>query len=150
MEVFSPLVDGHPITPTLDKLWDDHDRSKNDSVDKKPSSLLFPSSSRRFPLAEDVSSDHPIFDWKPSSASKQDDGKSSFALLESIPAPYSKSEDSSITPPEAWGGERLSDKYTNLLQPNIMPSRFGMSAQTSGSNYIWITRYFLVNKSDKY
>lgn len=63
----------------------------------------------------------------------QDDSKSSFARLESTPAPYSKSEDSSITPPEAWGGERLSDKYTNLLQTNTMPSRFGISAQTSGS-----------------
>ncbi|KAL6123642.1 hypothetical protein ACLB2K_076161 [Fragaria x ananassa] len=133
MEVFSPLVDVHPITPSLDKLWDDHNRSKKDSVDIKPSSLLFPSSGRRFPLAEDVSSDHPIFDWKPSSASKQDDSISSFPRLESTPAPYSKSEDSSITPPESWGGERLSDKYINLLQPSIKPSRFGMSAQTSGS-----------------
>ncbi|ONI24452.1 hypothetical protein PRUPE_2G241200 [Prunus persica] len=135
MEVFSPLVDVHPITPTLDKLWDDHDRSKKDHLlaDKKPSSLLFPSSSRRFPFAEDGASDHPIFDWKPSSSSKQDDTKSSFALLESTPAPSSKSEDSSITPPEAWGGERLSDKYTHLRQPITFPSRFGMSAQTSGS-----------------
>lgn len=63
----------------------------------------------------------------------QDDTKSSFALLESTPAPSSKSEDSSITPPEAWGGERLSDKYTHLRQPITFPSRFGMSAQTSGS-----------------
>lgn len=73
MEVFSPLVDVHPITPSLDKLWDDHDRSKKDHLlgDKKPSSLLFPSSSRRFPFAEDGAGDHPIFDWKPSSTSKQ-------------------------------------------------------------------------------
>ena len=70
MEVFSPLVDVHPITPSLDKVWDDHDRLKKDSVDKKPSSLLFPSSGRRFP-SDDVLSDHPISDWKPSAASKQ-------------------------------------------------------------------------------
>lgn len=52
----------------------------------------------------------------------------------STPAPSSKSEDS-ITPPEAWGGERLSDKYTQLRQ-SILPSRLGISAsvgQTSGS-----------------
>ncbi|XP_050385518.1 protein NEDD1 [Argentina anserina] len=132
MEVFSPLVDVHPITTSLDKVWDDHDRLKKDSVDKKLSSLVFSSSGRRF-TSEDVLSDHPISDWKTSTASKQDDSKSSFSWLESTPAPHSKSEDSSITPPEAWGGERFSDKYTNPLQPTIMPSRFGMSAQTTGS-----------------
>ncbi|KAM1028778.1 hypothetical protein FF1_041324 [Malus domestica] len=131
MEVFSPLVDVHPITPTLDKLWDD-DKSKKDNLfpDKKPSSLLFPSSGGRFPFAEDGPTDHPIFDWKPSSTSKQDDIKSTFALLESTPAPSSKSEDSSITPPEAWGGERFSDKFR---QPTTFLSRVGTSAQTSGS-----------------
>ncbi|KAM1183016.1 hypothetical protein ACFX19_001441 [Malus domestica] len=117
MEVFSPLVDVHPITPSLDKLWDD-DKSKKDN-----------SSGRRFPFAEDGASDHPIFDWKPSSTSTQDDIKSSFALLESTPAPSSKSEDPSITPPEAWGGERFSDKFR---QPITFTSRIGMSAQTSG------------------
>ncbi|XP_015876593.3 protein NEDD1 [Ziziphus jujuba] len=136
MEVFSPLVDVQPITPSLDKIWDDPDRSKKEHllIDKKPSSLLFPSSGRRFPFAEDSGSDHPIFDWKPSSTSKQDDAKSSFGLSGSTPAPSSKSEDS-ITPPEAWGGERLSDKYTHLRQ-SILPSRLGISAsggQTSGS-----------------
>ncbi|XP_048446474.1 protein NEDD1 isoform X1 [Pyrus x bretschneideri] len=118
MEVFSPLVDVHPITPSLDKLWDD-DKLKKDNL-----------SGRRFPFAEDGASDHPIFDWKPSSTSKQDDIKSSFALLESTPAPSSKSEDPSITPPEAWGGERFSDKFR---QPITFTSRIGMSAQTSGS-----------------
>ncbi|RXI08893.1 hypothetical protein DVH24_023037 [Malus domestica] len=66
MEVFSPLVDVHPITPSLDKLWDD-DKSKKDNL-----------SGRRFPFAEDGASDHPIFDWKPSSTSTQDDIKSSY------------------------------------------------------------------------
>ena len=49
----------------------------------------------------------------------QDDTRSSFTMLGSTPTPTpsSKSEDSSITPPEAWGGERLSDKYTHLRQP---------------------------------
>lgn len=72
MEVFSPLVDVQPITP-LDKLWDDHEGSKKDHlrIDKKPSSHIFPSSSRRFPFAEDGPNDHPIFDWKASSTSRQ-------------------------------------------------------------------------------
>ncbi|XP_028059672.1 uncharacterized protein LOC114263355 isoform X6 [Camellia sinensis] len=73
MKVFSPLVEVQPITPSLDKLWDQHEGAKKDHlrVDKKPS-LLFPSSNRRFPLSkEGGGSDHPIFDWKPSSTSKQ-------------------------------------------------------------------------------
>ncbi|GMY08425.1 protein NEDD1 [Fagus crenata] len=141
MEVFSPLVDVQPITPSLDKLWDDHEGKKDHLlVDKKPSSLLFPSSSRRFPIPDDSGNDHPIFDWKSSSTSKQDDTRSSFTMLGSTPTPTpsSKSEDSSITPPEAWGGERLSDKYTHLRQPVALPSRFGTLAsggQSSGSMF---------------
>jgi hypothetical protein len=73
MEVFSPLADVQPITPSLDKFWDDQEGLKKDnlSVDKKPSSLLFPSSIRRFPFQEDGINDHPIFDWKSSSTSRQ-------------------------------------------------------------------------------
>ncbi|KAJ0102632.1 hypothetical protein Patl1_06464 [Pistacia atlantica] len=136
MEVFSPLVDVQPITPSLDKLWDNHEGLKKDHLpaDKKPSSLLFPSSSRRFPFAEDGANDHPIFDWKSSSTSKQDDTRSSFAESVSTPSPSSKVEDSSITPPEAWGGEKLPDKFTNLR----LPARFGTLTSgglTSGSAY---------------
>jgi protein NEDD1 len=70
----------------------------------------------------------------------QDDTRSSFTMLGSTPTPTpsSKSEDSSITPPEAWGGERLSDKYTHLRQPVALPSRFGTLAsggQSSGSMF---------------
>lgn len=54
----------------------------------------------------------------------------------STPPPSSKSEDSSITPPEAWGGEKLTDKYTYPNQPVNLPSRLGMlssAGQTAGS-----------------
>lgn len=69
MEVFSPLVDVQPITPSL---WDENGAKKdNIFADRKPSSLLFPSSSRRFPNTEEGSIDHPIFDWKSGSISKQ-------------------------------------------------------------------------------
>ncbi|KAJ9175785.1 hypothetical protein P3X46_014301 [Hevea brasiliensis] len=133
MEVFSPLVDVQPITSSLNKLWDDHEGIKkgNLSIDMKPSSLLFPSAGRRFPFAEDGTNDHPIFDWKTSSTSKQDETRSLSPLGGSTPTPSSKSEESSITPPEAWGGERLSDKLTHLRQPLNVPSHFGML--TSGS-----------------
>ncbi|EEF38164.1 protein with unknown function [Ricinus communis] len=135
MDVFSPVVDVQPITPSLDKLWGDNEGAKKDnlSVDKKPSSL-FSSSSRRFPFSEDGANDHPIFDWKTSSTSRQDETRSSLSLLGgSTPSPSSNSEESSITPPEAWGGERLSDKLAHQRQPL---SRFGMLASgglTSGS-----------------
>lgn len=83
MEVFSPLVDVQPITPSLDKLWDGHEGAKKDHlpIDKKPSSMLFPSSSRRFPYAEDGSNEHSVFDWKSSSTSKQVCPAFSFEML---------------------------------------------------------------------
>lgn len=69
MEVFSPLVDVQPITPSL---WDDNG-TKKDGIfaDRKPSLSLFPSSSRRFPNSEEGISDHPILDWKSGSTTKQ-------------------------------------------------------------------------------
>ncbi|KAI4299509.1 hypothetical protein L6164_032965 [Bauhinia variegata] len=126
MEVFSPLVDVQPITPSL---WDENG-AKMDNIfaARKPSPLLYPSSS-----------DHPIFDWKSGSTSKQDETRSSFPFVGSSP-PSSKNEhsDSSITPPEAWGGEKLSDKYAYRLQPINAPSHLGMlasSGETAGSMF---------------
>ncbi|CAI9091576.1 OLC1v1026642C1 [Oldenlandia corymbosa var. corymbosa] len=118
MEVFSPIVDVQPITPSLDKFWD-HDKK-----------LPFPSS-RRFPLSEDGGSDiQSIFDWKSSSTSKQDDTLSSFL---STPTGTSRGTDaSSITPPEAWGGEKLTEKLTLRHSVNL-PSRF--ASYTSGSMF---------------
>ncbi|MFQ6640480.1 hypothetical protein Gotur_016401, partial [Gossypium turneri] len=68
MDVFSPVVDVQPITPSLDKLWDIHEGAKKEHLlaDKRPSSLLFPSS-RRFAFADDGAGDHTILDWKSSS-----------------------------------------------------------------------------------
>ncbi|XP_069151091.1 protein NEDD1 isoform X4 [Solanum lycopersicum] len=126
MEVFSPLVEVQPITPSLDKLWDDQEGFKKD-FDKK-SSLLFPSS-LRFPLpVEGGNENRPIFDWKSSSLPKQEDA--SFAQLSSTPTSSRGDDSSSITPPEAWGGERLSDRLSHLRQSGNMPSRFAIS--TSG------------------
>jgi protein NEDD1 len=67
MEVFSPLVDVTPITPSL---WDENG-VKKDSLfsDRKP--MLFPSASQRFPSSEEVSSDHSIADWKSGPTAKQ-------------------------------------------------------------------------------
>lgn len=132
MEVFSPIVDVTPLTPSL---WDENG-VKKDSLfsDRKP--MLFPSASRRFPSSEEVSSDHSIADWKSGPTAKQDITQSSFPLVGLTPPASAKSEESSITPPEAWGGEKLPDKYTYTRQPVNAPSRFGMlasSGQTAGS-----------------
>ncbi|CAN0837688.1 Protein NEDD1 [Linum grandiflorum] len=136
MEVFSPLVEVQPITPSLDKLWDIHEVSKIDNLlgDKKPSSFVFPSSSRRYPSAEDRIPEHPIYDWKPGSNSRQDDTRSYHLGFRggSTPPPSAESTETSITPPEAWGGERF-DKITNLGAASDHPSRFGMSSFTSAS-----------------
>lgn len=123
MDVFSPIVSVDPLTPSP---WADHEGAKKDHLafDKKPSPLIFPSARARFPLAEVGASDHPMSDWKSSSSSLQDDTRSSFTTLGSTP-PSSKSEDSSITPPEAWGGEKLSDK---LAQFRNQSNRLGISA----------------------
>nr|GMC59110.1 protein NEDD1 isoform X1 [Ipomoea batatas] len=124
MEVFSPLVDVQPITPSLDKLWDDHDAAKKDH--EKKSSFLLPS--RRFPLLDEGASENlSVFDWKSSTVSKQDDIRSSLSQMASTPSASSRSDDSSsITPPEAWGGERFSDRLAHLRQ-----SRFAMSTSSS-------------------
>ncbi|GMI90294.1 NEURAL PRECURSOR CELL EXPRESSED, DEVELOPMENTALLY DOWN-REGULATED GENE 1 [Hibiscus trionum] len=125
MDVFSPVVDVQPITPSLDKLWDVHDGAKKEHLftDKNLSSLLF-ASSRRFGFADDGARDHPIFDWKSNSMSQQDDTRPCTSLGY-MPSTSSKSEDASITPPESWGGEKISDKFSRLRR---QPSRFGMEA----------------------
>ncbi|XP_056695908.1 protein NEDD1 [Spinacia oleracea] len=134
MDVFSPLVDVQPITPALDKLWNEPEGSRKDQPGDKKISSLF--SSRKFTLPEGVNDIHPIFDWKPGPASKQDDTHSS--LPGSTPSASSRSDDSSsITPPEAWGGERLSDKIAHHRQLGSLTSRFSMSTSNSTSTSIY-------------
>ncbi|KAK8936974.1 hypothetical protein KSP39_PZI011833 [Platanthera zijinensis] len=115
MDVFSPLVDVQPITPSLGSLWDDHDDEKKDSVLLEKKSLAFPSTSRRFPFTDGDADSHRILDWRSNTASKQDDILSS--SLTSTPAASSKSESSfSPTPPEAWGGNALAGKSSSNYQ----------------------------------
>ncbi|MCL7029826.1 hypothetical protein MKW94_014222 [Papaver nudicaule] len=142
MEVFSPLVDVQPITPSLDKLWDGHDEARKDhlSADKKPTAHPFPSSIRKFPFTDDVStnSSHPVFDWKSTSTPRQEDVRSSFLQLGSTPTASSRSEESfASTPPEAWGGESLTDKFDSLRQPvtlNVGPSYTNLRSNSVSSN----------------
>ncbi|XP_071732797.1 protein NEDD1-like isoform X3 [Rutidosis leptorrhynchoides] len=122
MDVFSPLVEVQPITPSFDKLFEG---IKNE-FDKK-TSLLFPSS-KRLPLATDVGSDpQSIFDWKPPST--MDDSRT--PISQPISFPIRTDEPSSITPPEAWGGERVSDKFARPRQQVTLPSRFATLSSSS-------------------
>lgn len=60
------------------------------------------------------------------------DGTCSSTQMGSSPTPSTKSDDSSsITPPEAWGGERFSDKLTHHHQSVTLPSRFATLASSS-------------------
>ncbi|KAF7146758.1 hypothetical protein RHSIM_Rhsim04G0027700 [Rhododendron simsii] len=72
-----------------------------------------------------------------------------------VAAPSSKRDDSSITPPEAWGGERLSNKSTHHRPPGNWPSRFAMLMSTSlmsgiRINVFWIPRSCFVKKPNEY
>ncbi|XP_010543764.1 PREDICTED: protein NEDD1-like [Tarenaya hassleriana] len=143
MDVFSPLVD----VSSVEKLWDAEGLRKDHFiVDKKPSSLLYSSSSKRFPFADEGNKEHSIFDWKANSTSKQDDMRVGFSPFGSTPTASSKSEETAVTPPEAWGGEKLSDKFNHLAGEKFSdkfnhlnpPSRLGISsssATTSGSMF---------------
>ncbi|KAK9664849.1 hypothetical protein RND81_14G073500 [Saponaria officinalis] len=130
MEVFSPLVDVQPITSSLDKLWNDRDGFRKDQAGESKTSFLFPS--RKFTLPEGGNDTNTIFDWKPSAALKQDDTHSSLPGFTSAPA-YRSDDSSSITPPEAWGGETLSDKLALFRQTGSVPSRFAMLTSSSSS-----------------
>ncbi|GAB2286911.1 hypothetical protein Dimus_021299 [Dionaea muscipula] len=107
MDVFSPLVDVQPVTPSLDKLWHNYDGAKRDqSVEKTPSLL----SKTGFPLpCEDANSLHPIFDWKPNLVPKKDDTYSCMQL--GTTSTSSKRDDSGIT--HEVLSERLSDNLAH-------------------------------------
>ncbi|KAK9063394.1 hypothetical protein SSX86_017264 [Deinandra increscens subsp. villosa] len=127
MEVFSPLVEVQPFTPSIDKLFEG---TKNDF--NKKNALLFPSS-KRFTLTGDVGSDpSSIFDRKPSSTLVQDDNQNPVSQPLSSPVSLKPDEPSSITPPEAWGG--MSDKFLRPRQQGTLPSRFATFASSSLSS----------------
>ncbi|KAI7735086.1 hypothetical protein M8C21_004955 [Ambrosia artemisiifolia] len=125
MDVFSPLVEVKPVTPSFDKLFEG---TKNDF--NKKTALLFPSS-KRFSLATDVGSNsQSIFDWKPSLTSVQDDNHNPVSQPLSSPVSLKPDEPSSITPPEAWGG--VSDKFFRQRQQGT--SRLASSSSLSSGS----------------
>ncbi|CAN7036717.1 unnamed protein product [Brassica oleracea var. botrytis] len=114
MRVFSPIVE----------KWADSEVGFNNKDylidDKKP----FASSSKGFPYG-DGNKEHTKAAFSPFGTT--------------TPTASTKSEDSSssaLTPPESWGGDRLSDKFNQLANEKIsdkFPSRLGVSSSSGGS-----------------
>lgn len=72
MDVFSPLVEVHPITPSLGHWWDDHDDSKKENIQGDSKSKFQPPPPGKFFATDDGNTDfHPISDWKSISSSLQ-------------------------------------------------------------------------------
>ncbi|PKU85030.1 hypothetical protein MA16_Dca018367 [Dendrobium catenatum] len=135
MDVFSPLVDVQPITPSLGTLWDDHDEVRKDSVLLDKKSLAFPNTSRRFPFTDGDSDSHKISDWRSNTSSKQDDALAS--PMTATPAASSRSESCfSPTPPEAWGGNGLPGKFNQNHQPSSsLLGQLPSTSLASGSTF---------------
>lgn len=69
----------------------------------------------------------------------QDDTSSTYTQLTSTPASTHTDDASSITPPEAWGGDRLSDKFSHHRHSINLPSRFATLTSTSSSSGLMLS-----------
>lgn len=68
MDVFSPLVDVQPFTPSSGSLWDEQGSDDTKKHDKPGEKKL---STRKFPYIEDNNEPHPISDWRSIASSRQ-------------------------------------------------------------------------------
>lgn len=69
----------------------------------------------------------------------QDDISSTVSQFTSSPTSTRADDYSSITPPEAWGGDRLADKFSHLRHSINMPSRFASLTSTSSSSALMLS-----------
>ncbi|KAH7430090.1 hypothetical protein KP509_09G082900 [Ceratopteris richardii] len=135
MEVFSPLVDVQPITPSISGFWDSNDDLKKDSGGDRKVAWGPSANVRRFPSMEEFKDDSLISppDFRTSLKEElQSDPSSSSPMLSTPLSSLSpKAERSpSVTPPEAWGGDAVGDRVT-IRGHNI--SRFASRSSVSGS-----------------
>ncbi|XP_021309149.1 protein NEDD1 [Sorghum bicolor] len=107
MDVFSPLVDVQPFTPSSGNWWDEHGSDDTKKDDKPGEKKL--SATRKYSYMEGNDEPHPIADWRSTANSRQD----------SI---------SSVSSPEVATGNALPDRLTQ--RQHI--SRFGSSAFPTG------------------
>ncbi|KAF3780285.1 NEDD1 protein [Nymphaea thermarum] len=127
MEVFSPLVDVQPITPSLSSWHDDRDDAKIDYLlnDKKSSFLLPSASSKRHAYSEGGEDIHSVLDVKSDASYRQEDtSQSTVTPLATLHSDQSHS----ATPPEDWGADGLSDmvsyrhRRSELASLNTLPT----------------------------
>lgn len=71
MDVFSPLADVQPITPSLGNWWDDKDEAHKESAPNGNNSMLFSTCTRRFPFTEGNTLAHAVSDWRMTATSNQ-------------------------------------------------------------------------------
>ncbi|WVZ75189.1 hypothetical protein U9M48_023271 [Paspalum notatum var. saurae] len=120
MDVFSPLVDVQPFTPSSGSLWDEHGSDDTKKDDKPGEKKL--STTRKFSYVEGNAEPHPIADWRSTANSRQD----SISSLTTISMPSWKSQ--SISSSETATGNTLSDRLFQRQQV----SRFGSSGFSTG------------------
>ncbi|CAL4887804.1 unnamed protein product [Urochloa decumbens] len=120
MDVFSPLVDVQPFTPSSGSLWDEH-ASDDTKKDGKPGEKKL-STTRKFSYIEGNDEPHPISDWRSTTNSRQD-----ISSVTTTSMPSWKSE-LSIPSQETATGNALPDRLTQRQQI----SRFGASAFSTG------------------
>ncbi|RCV06420.1 hypothetical protein SETIT_1G161000v2 [Setaria italica] len=121
MDVFSPLVDVQPFTPSSGNWWDEHGSDDTKKDDKTGEKKL--STTRKFPYMEGNDEPHPISDWRSTANSRQD----SISSVTTTSMPSWKSE-LSISSPETATGNALPDRLAQRQQI----SRFGASAFSTG------------------
>ncbi|MCO5580874.1 hypothetical protein L7F22_034746 [Adiantum nelumboides] len=137
MEVFSPLVDVQPITPSVSTFWDSSDDLKRDfGGDKKVAwGPTPPGNVRRFPSMEEYKDDNlaSSLEFRNPLIKEELQGDSSPASpvastpISSLSPKADRSP--SVTPPEAWGGDAIADRVT--LRSHTM-SRFASRSSVSG------------------
>ncbi|XP_024372254.1 protein NEDD1 isoform X2 [Physcomitrium patens] len=142
MEVFSPLVDVQPITPSVTGYWEggvagdefNRDMAALDGDNRRKTTWGTPLV-RRFPNIEDVKEDvRESRESRDSSVSRRSSLGSRQGRMSVTPPPGISSRldrSPSLTPPEAWGGEPL--ERGGLRQPTM--SRFASTTGLPSSRF---------------
>ncbi|KAG2633898.1 hypothetical protein PVAP13_2NG257000 [Panicum virgatum] len=109
MDVFSPLVDVQPFTPSSGSWWDEH-VSDDAKKDDKPGEKKL-STTRKFSYMEGNDEPHPMSDWRSTANLRQD-----FSSVTTTSMLSWKNE-LSTSLPEAGAGNALPEPYKIHLPP---------------------------------